>query len=159
MPTPIRNIDANTLLYDRTPTETVTETATTNAGVAAHGYIGPDGPLRNGFNSDSTGNRLQAGATYYGAMEMSGNLWEVCVGLSENALLFTTEMGDGNLNTNGDCDAPFGEVTFGCLRGGGLMSGVISGFRDLAISDRYYIHLPATQRRSTSGGRGVLNAQ
>ena len=62
------------------------------------------GPLRVGIFAANEDNysRLTAGATYYGAREMSGNLWErtVTVGNS-TGLAFTGTHGDGTLTTAG----------------------------------------------------------
>lgn len=148
-------IDANTVLNDGTATETVSEKATATAGLASHGYAGPQGPLRVGFGGNALSNRLQAGASYYGVMELSGNLWELCVNVELTGLDFEGQAGDGSLDVGGLADEPLWPLSEGAgHRGGALNSGIIMGFRDLAISDRFYAGLFPSVRRNTSGGRG-----
>jgi hypothetical protein len=78
-------------------------------GNANWGYMAY-GPLRNGIFAASSPNHLkcEAGSTYYGIMEMSGNLSEMIVHAGNNAgLTFTGLHGDGELNTNGEADVDF----------------------------------------------------
>jgi len=59
----------------------------------------PDGPIRCGAFSGASTSRIQAGASYYGVMELSGNLWErpVTVG-SSFGRSFTGTNGDGDIS-------------------------------------------------------------
>lgn len=149
-------VDANTPLQDGTPTEAVSESPIAPAGLASHGYAGPQGPLRCGFAAHSGSDRLQSGASYYGLMEMSGNLWEQCVSASPVGISFDGSNGDGYLDSDGNADqSGWPDVSGGGYRGGGWNSGILPGFRDLAVSDRFYSGLAPEQRRGTSGGRGV----
>lgn len=148
-------IDANTVLNDGTASETVSEKATGQAGLGSHGYTGPQGPLRAGFGGNATSNRLQAGASYFGALELSGNLWELCINVELTGIDYEGVPGDGSLDARGLSDEPFWPVSDGVgHRGGALNSGITAGFRDLAISDRFYAGLFPSVRRNTSGGRG-----
>jgi len=148
-------VDANTVTMDGTSTESVAEQATSRAGLASHGYAGPQGPLRAGFGSSSNSDRLQAGASYFGVMELSGNLWELCVNVNVAGLLFEGVPGDGEIDTDGAANEPWWPVDDGAgHRGGALNSGIIAPYRDLAISDRFYADLFPSVRRNTSGGRG-----
>lgn len=64
-----------------------------------------DRPLRCGIFAASSPikNRTKTGATYYGIMEMSGNLGELCVGISTgDQRSFTGTEGGGSLLANGD---------------------------------------------------------
>lgn len=154
--------DANSILFDGTPQETVSEQVSGNTGLASFGYAGLQGGLRAGFAATATSNRLSAGATYFGVMEMSGNLWEqtVCV-CSAEGLQFTAALGDGALSETGNANtATWGNTITaeaGGYRGGAWLSGffAVGQFRDVAISDRFYAGLPPTIRRNTVGGRGV----
>lgn len=150
--------DANTLQNDGAENELVTESGNAATGLASHGYNGPQGGLRNGFAAtDSTG-RVQAGAAYFGAMEMSGNLWEMCVTVNNKGLEFDGDFGNGELDETGNADIqswPLTDGTGAGFRGGGWNSGILPEFRDLAVSDRFYAGQAPTQRRSTSGGRGA----
>ena len=153
-------IDANSILMDGTEEERVSETATATAGLGSHGYAGPAGPLRTGFGGTDSSDRLQIGGSYYGVLEMSGNLWELCVNVDSLGLLFDGQHGDGELNQAGDANVPNWPLGLGAIhRGGAWFSGIIAPFRDLAISDRFYHDLPPALRRNTSGGRGVRSVE
>ncbi len=100
-------------------TEDGTETAapaTANAvfdNITFTGGDGGQGPLRAGVFATATSNRAQAGASYYGVMEMSGNCWERCItvagfdtGQPTNAGLFDgLSNGDGLLDSLGNHNA------------------------------------------------------
>jgi formylglycine-generating enzyme required for sulfatase activity len=152
-------VDANTVVHDGTNRETVTEAVPADHGLASHGYTGPPGPLRCGFAGSDTTERLTIGASYYGALEMSGNLWELCIVLNQNGIDFTGQLGDGELSNNGFADEQGWTGQTGNAaghKGGAWQSGILPDYRDLAVSDRYYIYLnPNQQRRETAGGRGV----
>jgi len=62
----------------------------------------PDGPFRVGSYADASSTRTNAGAGYYGVLDLSGNLWErtVTVG-NATGRAFTGTHGDGVLSTNG----------------------------------------------------------
>jgi len=150
--------DANTPEYDGTDSQRVAEVPSGDTGIASYGYTAPSGPLRAGFAANINTDRLKAGASYYGVMEMSGNLWEMCVVLSKTGLNYTALPGNGNLPDDGFADAPTWpakDCNGAGFKGGGWNSGIAGQFRDLAVSDRFYITLLPTDRRNTSGGRGV----
>jgi len=107
------------------------------------GSIG--GPLRCGIFATATSSRAEAGAGYYGAMEMSGNLFERPVTLGNaTGRGFTGSHGDGALSVNGDADVlnwpglVSGEVTGADgsgSRGGGFFSSVLEvAFREGAAN-------------------------
>lgn len=134
--------------------ETPTNPTTTN--VAYNNSSGVQGPLRVGCFAGATTTREQAGATYYGIMEMSGNCWEWVVDVARASDRgFTGVHGDGILSAAGD----YNQTNWpnrGGMRGGSWAS---TNLYQLNISDRsavvgdYY-----TQRYSTSSGRGVRTA-
>ena len=65
----------------------------------------PQGPMRVGSFTDADDTRVEAGASYYGAMEMSGNLMEIVVSVgNDNGRLFDGAHGDGSLNAAGNHD-------------------------------------------------------
>lgn len=70
-----------------------------------------DGPIRVGIfaaNALNDGTRLRTGATYYGIMEMGGNLFEQVVTLGNAAgRSFTGLHGNGGLTSSGDADVDF----------------------------------------------------
>ncbi len=150
-------IDANTLQNDGAENEGVTEKGNATTGLASHGYNGPQGALRPGFAAAGATGRVEAGAAYFGAMEMSGNLWEMCVTVNEKGLQFDGKLGNGELEETGDADVqnwPHPSGDGAGFRGGGWNSGILPEFRDLAISDRFYAGQKPDTRRGTSGGRG-----
>ena len=149
-------VDANDVLQDGQDNEMVAERPSAPAGLASHGYTGPQGPLRCGFAADGSSTRLQAGASYFGIMELSGNLWELTVTVNGEGLGFTGGHGDGQLDDTGQANvAGWPSASGAGYRGGAWNSGILPGFRDLAVSDRFYAGLAPEQRRGTAGGRGV----
>jgi formylglycine-generating enzyme required for sulfatase activity len=57
------------------------------------------GPLRGGFAADATSDRKLSGGSYYGVMDLSGNLWEYCVTTGNVAgRSFRGNAGDGILS-------------------------------------------------------------
>jgi len=104
---------------------------------------------------------MTSGASFFGCMEMSGNLWEQIVSLTEEGIQFIGNHGDGNINESGYADVlnwPENQSAKGIgFKGGGWNSGIynIGTFRDLAVSDRFYINWNPSLRRNTTGGRGV----
>jgi len=131
----------------------------TSAGNASYdasvGGIG--GPLRCGIfaaNSSNT-SRETAGATYYGIMEMGGNLRERTVTVG-NAIgrAFTGINGDGTLGTSGDANTtnwPSNTATGVGYRGGYWYS----GWSYLRVSDRTYAAKTDNSANDSLGGRGV----
>jgi formylglycine-generating enzyme required for sulfatase activity len=123
------------------------------------------GPMRSGFAATSNSNRLQAAATFYGIMEMAGNVVEQCVGggTGYNYSIFTTANGDGALTARG-----LANVT-GWPKDGGTTSGTIlkgGGFYtnggqnpQMQVSDRQFFggdNRNANNTRDRNiGGRGV----
>jgi len=151
-------IDANIPVYDGTDSQRVAEVPGADTGIASYGYTAPQGPLRAGFAANISSDRLKSGASYYGVMEMSGNLWEMCIVLTKPGLGFTAQNGDGTLPPNGYVNIsswPAMDCNGAGFKGGAWNSGISGEFRDLAVSDRYYVSLLPTTRRNTSGGRGV----
>ena len=129
------------------------------------GSIG--GPLRVGIfaaNGSNTG-RVSSGATYYGIMEMSGNLWEHAVTIG-NAIgrAYTGVHGSGMLSATGNASAAnwpgltSGEVTG--ADGSGVRGGswITSFIEHSYVSDRNNAALPITNRLHSLTFRGVRTA-
>jgi len=147
-------IDANQTIFDSTEFEQAVSEIPEGFGIASHGYLGRSGPLRNGFAANDTTDKLSSGASYWGVMELSGNLWEQTMGVSKaNGLLFEGSHGDGDMSSL-PSDWRFESSI---VRGGAWSSGVFAEFRDLAVSDRFYYDLESEIARNTTGGRGVLS--
>ena len=169
----------NTIVVDASLTisgdENGTETITTDVsnGACCYGYnqhTGGDGgygPLRCGiFATSSTTTRQQTGASYYGIMELSGNVHERCVtvadedknGITTDAGTFDGSHGDGALSTSGDADVsswPGTDAVGGGFRGGCWYDDSASRFR---VSNRSLAAHSKTDRYSSFGFRGVRSA-
>lgn len=134
--------------------------STAGAGLCAFGESGStNGPLRCGFAAGATTTRLQAGAAWYGVMDLSGNVMEQCVGgRNFNFAGFTTANGDGTLHWSGLANTTGWPVAGGGLDGGAIVRGGSwnSPAGELAVSDRTYILNNVNRARSAAvGGRGV----
>ncbi len=118
------------------------------------------GPLRGGIfaaNASNSG-RVSSGASYYGIMELSGNLWEkvITVGNSTGRA-FTGAHGDGALDGSGNANAsywPASDCVGAGFRGGDWSNGTGS----MRVSDRNVGTYSATYRDRHIGGRGVRTA-
>jgi formylglycine-generating enzyme required for sulfatase activity len=118
---------------------------------------GNNGPVRVGiFAANGSNNgRVSAGASYWGIMELSGNLWERCVTI-ENATgyAFTGSHGDGVLTSSGDANAatwPGTDAVGAGWRGGSCSASTA----DIQVSDRNNAGNSASYRRLGFGFRAV----
>ena len=117
------------------------------------------GPLRVGIFADSDSTRAESGMGYYGAMELSGNLWERVVTLGNTTgRAFTGVHGDGILSAAGHAN----EVLWPGLSGGLVTGAAGSGLRGgswinsspyAQVADRYRGSLPSTDRSFVNGFR------
>jgi len=95
--------------------------------------IGSNMFFRVGVAATGNSDRVHAGATYYGILDMTGNAYERCIGnRNYDYSAFTTLNGDGNIDANG-----FANVT-----------GWPLNTTDLGAYEAYYI------RRGASANRG-----
>lgn len=114
------------------------------------------GPLRCGIFATGSSGRASSGASYYGAMEMGGNLWERVVStVNTTATAFNGTLGDGTLTVTGEANqatwpSPTTAVGSG-FRGGDYVN-VASYIR---TSDRASIASADATRVYNYGGRGV----
>lgn len=120
-------------------------TSTTNSGLANETAVNGNAnynnstaiPLRCGIYATNSSNRQQSGGTYYGIMDMGGNVMEITVSVGgPQGRTFTSSHGDGNVDVNGDGDvATWPSNSFGySLRGGYFADAP----ERLSTSDRYY---------------------
>ncbi|MBK7681857.1 MAG: hypothetical protein IPJ26_04965 [Bacteroidetes bacterium] len=149
-------------------------------GNAAYLTTSSAGPLRNGIFATASSNRITSGSSYYGVMEMSGNMPEYCIMLGcqagrscrlipngngilsalGNAQLSVGGTGfwpgmEGNLNlaATTTCSGTCEVTSSGGIRfRGGSIGDPASS---LVVSDRGTTFTP-TARASSRGGRGVL---
>lgn len=157
---------------------TATETVSNSSAVVGNANHNNSivGPLRSGVFATTTSNRITSGASFFGVMDMSGNLAEVCVtvgnvaGRSFNRSgAALPSIGDGLLSFDGNALANYWpgnvglttlqtisgvEVTtaVGTILRGGDFNAVASKLR---VSDRSGGQ-GSSSRASTQGGRGVI---
>lgn len=132
---------------------------------------------RSGLFATSSSNRITSGATYYGIMDMSGNLAEYFVGLGSNSCrTYTGLHGNGTLLSNGNADVDYwvgvngssnrGDATgvFNGSQTGGVSQAPGIGLKHtinregLRVSDRNRANYSANTRAAFSGFRGVRTA-
>jgi formylglycine-generating enzyme required for sulfatase activity len=158
--------DANTITNDGSATETHNNVITAGGGVASYNNTTVLGPLRCGYAAKNATTRLEAGASYYGVMEMSGNLWEPTVStVNSTGSAYTGIVGDGTISVSpaagysnvtnwpnkqasiGSTSAAVGKVQRG--------ASWHEGHPSLRISDRGSCNTNSAQRLNEYGGRGV----
>jgi hypothetical protein len=119
-------------------------------------------PMRCGASATITSNRVAAGATYYGAMEMTGNVYErVVVAGYTQGRVFTGTHGDGALNTAYEYNVVNWPLNTGSgltFKGGGYQAN-LAGLNVLQISDRTSSSVVNNSRSASYGGRGARTAQ
>ncbi|MFO8087554.1 MAG: SUMF1/EgtB/PvdO family nonheme iron enzyme, partial [Bacteroidales bacterium] len=101
------------------------------------------GPARVGIFATNNSNRKQSGASYYGVMELSGNLWEQAIPVNQT---YDGSHGDGTLST------PTNWTTMG-KRGGAWNTPI----ERLRVSDRDQATTPSG-RNAATGFRAVRTA-
>ena len=141
--------------------ESISAQYSTTQGNAAYNVTmaSINGPLRVGVFATNASAKLQSGSSFYGIMDMSGNLWEQTVSVTGGSS-YTGQHGDGVLSASGDANTTNwpGTATGSILRGGAWNSASTSL---LSTSGRDFATLTATNdtRNSANGFRGVRSAQ
>ena len=118
-------------------------------------------PYRSGLFATATSNRSQSGATYYGILDMGGNLEEQVVGGGSlyDFSNFTTANGDGALGSDGNANTlgwPSSQAQGNYIKGGDYQ-GIGSYPSIIQVSDRQFLQ-GTTYSNGTDngvGGRGV----
>ena len=117
------------------------------------------GPFRVGIfaaHSENSG-RVTSGASYYGIMELSGNMWEYPARIGNpNGRAFNGNHGNGILSATGNHNVmgwPAAGTNGIGLRGGNQQS----NYYQLMVGDRYYADATAG-RDEWAGGRGARTA-
>lgn len=145
-----------TYINESEPTELVTNPETGTGNAIYTGTNGtPSGPKRCGILAASAINktREETGGSYYGVMELTGNLYERCitVGLPEGRA-FTGTHGDGILTTAGNANVSSWPTT---ATGIGYRGGSYANGTDfIRASDRYDAANAITNGNSRLGFRG-----
>lgn len=158
--------DANTLTNDGSANEQSSNPITAGGGIANYNNNTILGPLRCGFAAKAATSRLTAGSSYYGVMEMSGNLAETTISTrSATAVAYTGNVGDGTISVSPNpgyanqvsWPSPQAAIT-------GTTSAIGKGYRGgswnkasvyLQVSNRTYINSLDARRLNELGGRGV----
>jgi formylglycine-generating enzyme required for sulfatase activity len=160
-----------------TGAENGTEAFTSGRAVYGGGAFtngdGGTGPARAGIFATASSTRQTAGATYYGVMDMTGNIRECVVALMGDAVAnpttgtnntFTRTWGDGSIdaatgnhNVAGWPAAGVAVAATNVTNPVGHKGGAWNnGIAQLTVSERYYIFFaPVISRQSYNGGRGV----
>lgn len=158
--------DANTLINDGTASEAATNAIPAGSGLTNFNNTTVLGPVRCGFAAQAATSRTEAGAGYYGVMELSGNLWEATVSTRNvTGTAFTGNVGDGVISitpTPGFANqASWPSVqasvastvaAVGRAQRGGSWADASTLLR---TAERTNVNLAEGRRLSTFGGRGV----
>jgi formylglycine-generating enzyme required for sulfatase activity len=138
------------------------ETASNGLANAAFGnQASVQGPMRVGAFATGSSSRSSAGASFYGIMELSGNLWEQVVTFgNSDGRNYTPVHGNGALTTAGHADVSAwpGYVTSantgaaGSGRRGGSWEDVADRMR---TSDRFQANSAVSTRNRANGFRAV----
>lgn len=160
-------------------TENGTETITTSSANAHYNNTtltdgdGSTGPLRAGiFAKSTTTTRVTTGASYWGMMDMSGNVWErAATAGNARGLSFAGTHGDGILTATSSYEGNATNLDWPGLDGTndrGITGASGSGFKGggwntttvgrLSISSRYRAGTTDATRVSDYGGRAVRTA-
>ncbi|MEO9850024.1 MAG: SUMF1/EgtB/PvdO family nonheme iron enzyme [Reichenbachiella sp.] len=148
------------------------------AGNAVYSTTHSTGPLRVGIFATASSTRVIAGASYYGVMELTGNVWEDAVGLGSVAgRSYTGLHGNGSLNASGHADVDYwpgingnntstnANSTYGGTTGvtgragAGFTGGTYNTTAWLRVANRQYsLWTGLTGRDTRNGGRGIRTA-
>jgi formylglycine-generating enzyme required for sulfatase activity len=105
-----------TLTYSSTDSELAgnTSVASPNANYVTTAVASLDGPLRSGIFATPTSNRYISGSSYFGVMDMSGNVSEyvITIGNIAGRSVLYLPNGDGTLSASGNAHLPVGGAGF-----------------------------------------------
>jgi hypothetical protein len=157
-----------TLTNEGDPAEAIATNYSTNSGNANYTTTYPTtnsgGPLRVGIFATSTSNRETAGASYWGIMELTGNVFEMVIPVGMTAAhTYTGVHGNGSLDGNGDYDVATWPANSSNNAGslvGRKGSSWYSSANEGRVSDRLNTCIASgyTSRTLENGGRGVRTA-
>jgi formylglycine-generating enzyme required for sulfatase activity len=136
----------------------LTNETASNAGAncAYNNAAGVQAPMRVGNFAQTASTRTNAGASYYGIMDLSGNLWERPVTVGNAAgRAFTGVNGNGVLTSSGDADASNWPNNTTATGAGGRGGDWRDDATYLRVSDRYNAAYTFSFRSNSYGGRGV----
>ena len=95
-------------------TSEVASNASSSLGNAAYSVTSSAGPLRSGIFATGTSNRMTSGSSYYGIMELSGNMPEYCImlGCQAGRSCHFVPNGNGVLSNLGNAQLSVGGAGF-----------------------------------------------
>jgi hypothetical protein len=140
-------------------TNEATSNATANAAFGNHASV--QGPMRVGSFATGSSSRSSAGASFYGIMELSGNLWEQVVTFGNtDGRNFTAVHGNGALTSAGHADVSTWPGYVSTANTGATGSGRRGGsWEDVAdrmrTSDRLQANTAVSTRTRTNGFRAL----
>jgi formylglycine-generating enzyme required for sulfatase activity len=136
--------------------------STVDANCTYDNHSSVQGPMRVGAFATSSSTRVTAGATYYGIMEMSGNLSERTVTIGNaTGRAFTGTHGNGLLTPEGNASIDInwpGIGAAGAGTRGGSWNNVDWGGYYFQVSARINAAATFSSRYGMFGGRGVRTA-
>jgi len=147
-----------TLTNVSTPTDPGLSTETWATGNCNYSSASP---MRCGAIATSTSNRQQSGATFYGAMEMGGNLSELVVNATTAGRTFTGLHGNGSLDNQASFDVlnwPNSSGQLG-MRGAGYNVGAFYAYAIMTSDRSDHVTTTYGARPAAYGGRGVRTAE
>ncbi len=170
-------VGSYTLSGAATTSELTTNASTTEGNAAFNGNT--TGPLRNGIFATGTSSRITSGSSYFGVMEMTGNLQEhmITIGNEAGRSVNFIPNGNGTISFNGNAQLSVGGAGFwpgmegnnvGSVAntcagtcevtgsGGAILRG--GGWESVPEASRlaYRSLFTPTARSEDRGGRGVL---
>jgi hypothetical protein len=160
LPTPNEYAWGSTVIQEASGTVANAGTSTEGpSNASANCVVGNDGnavqgPMRSGCMAGAATTRVQAGAGYSGALDLSGNVWQyvISAGLS-TGFVFDGQHGDGYLDSSGNANTP-NWPNNGTAVGSGFRGGVWnSGSGYARVSDRGNAAYAGNDRYSIYGGR------
>lgn len=117
-------------------------TNTTNANIASNNQPNVQGPKRAGSFARTISTRVLSGASFWGILDLSGNVWEPVVSIGHTTgRNFQGTHGDGQLSADGHADA---------LTWPGMVSGVVTGSVGWGVRGGYWAFDPADTARLSS---------
>ncbi|QQS37345.1 MAG: SUMF1/EgtB/PvdO family nonheme iron enzyme [Ignavibacteriales bacterium] len=136
-------------------TETVIGDMNTNAGATVFSNgDGAYGPLRSGIFAATLNTRQGSGGSYYGVMELTGNIWETVISADSLGRNFQGSNGNGVLSEGGSAtnsDWPgFVVTSVQFANGSGGRGGGFNSTESLQVSARTY----ASSGAGRTGGNG-----
>ena len=137
--------------------EYISNPSTGNKGNAIYldSPIVPEGPVRVGIFATGSSSRLNAGASYYGVMELSGNVWKRVITIgNQTGRNFTGQHGDGILSSAGNANQNLWPGT-NAVGSGGRGGCYLYDAMAMRVSSRTDAVHPYIERHGVVGGCGV----